>query len=50
MGLLIKCSDIENLLIPYEVAILIVNMFSYTLWNVLFNCSFKVPKGLTYIA
>ena len=28
---------------------LIVNMFSYTLCNVLFNSGFKVPRGLTNI-
>ena len=54
MGFLIKCSDIEDLFVAFEVAILIVNwlisnMFSYTIWNVLFNSGFKVPRDLIYL-
>ena len=46
-----KCSDIAELSIAFEVSILffwlIVEMFSYTLWNMLFNSSFKVPRCFT---
>ena len=47
MGILIKCSDNEDLFIAFKVAILIVfGLFlKCSLWNVLFNCGFKMSRG-----